>query len=307
VKSYLKIIVLIFVAAFLILFLAFDNPLDLLLQNWIITPIAFIAAGFANATAIGGGFLFVPLFIFVFGLTPLVALKLSLATQAFGMSAGAIGWGRAFIDPVALVFGGIASMAGMGIGTLVLQLPSELIKPAFGWISFLIFVALVLEFRFGSGAQNERIARWDWRLLGYVVALFIGGMVTAWTAIGVGEFAAVYLLFVYGIRIEVSIATGVAILALDSVLGLAMHAYLGGIPWEFVMFTAPGVLVGGYTGARVGRYLEQRAFIRDRPLGDYQYSPLKTIFLIIIFVDSVSILGNHYFMPSADVLIEIFD
>ena len=196
--------VLILTTAFLILILAFDEPLGILRQNWIITPIAYVAAAFANATAIGGGFLFVPLFIFVYGLTPLVALKLSLATQAFGMSAGTLGWGRSFIDPLALVAGGLASLAGMALGTLVLKVPGELVKPAFGWISFFIFVAVLLEFRFGGGAQNQGISRWDWRLPGYVIVMVVGGMVTGWTAIAVGEFAAVYLLFVYGIRIEVA-------------------------------------------------------------------------------------------------------
>ena len=41
----------------------------------ILTLVAFFAASVANATAIGGGFLFMPLFIFVYKLAPAVALK----------------------------------------------------------------------------------------------------------------------------------------------------------------------------------------------------------------------------------------
>ena len=52
----------------------------------LLTLVAFFAASVANATAIGGGFLFMPLFIFVYQLAPPLALKLSIATQAFGMS-----------------------------------------------------------------------------------------------------------------------------------------------------------------------------------------------------------------------------
>lgn len=304
-KKFFRLAVVVLVAAALVLFVAIDEPLALLRQNWIVTPVAFLAAAFANATALGGGFLFVPLFIYVYGLTPLIALKLSLATQAFGMSAGAIGWSRIFIDPIAVLVGGLASLAGVAMGTLVLQVPSEMIKPAFGWCSFAIFVALLLELRFGGGAHNHRITQLDWRLCGYAVAAFAGGVVTAWTAIGVGEFVAIYLLFVYGIRIEVSIATGVAILALDSILGLALHGVLGGIPWELLLFTAPGVLLGGYSGAKAGKFLEQRT----RSLGivspDFQHSPLKLLFAAIILVDSISILANHYFFGSGVALVGV--
>ena len=64
----------------------------------LLTMVAFIAASVANATAIGGGFLFMPLFIFIYQLTPPLALKLSIATQAFGMTSGALTWGRKYID-----------------------------------------------------------------------------------------------------------------------------------------------------------------------------------------------------------------
>jgi uncharacterized membrane protein YfcA len=299
--------VVVLLVAFLVLVSTIDDPIELLRQNWFITPIAFLAAAFANATAIGGGFLFIPLFIFVYGLTPLVALKLSLATQAFGMTSGAIGWSRQFIDPVALLVGGLASLAGVAFGTLVLLAPSEMIKPAFGWSSFLIFVALLLELRFGSGAQNQRISQLDWRLYGYAIVAFIGGLVTAWTAIGVGEFVAIYLLFVYGIRIEVSIATGVAILALDSILGLALHGYLGGVPWDLLLFTAPGVLLGGYSGAKAGKYLEYRTRSSGVFHPDFQHSPLKLLFAAIILIDSMSILANHYLVNSRTVLVGVFD
>ena len=52
----------------------------------LLTVLAFLTASVANATAIGGGFLFMPLFIFIYQLAPVMALKLSIATQAFGMT-----------------------------------------------------------------------------------------------------------------------------------------------------------------------------------------------------------------------------
>ena len=73
------------IVAVLVLFVCYENSWQLLAERWFITPLAVVAAAFANATAVGGGFLFVPLFIFSIGLSAKSAMKLSIATQAFGI------------------------------------------------------------------------------------------------------------------------------------------------------------------------------------------------------------------------------
>ena len=44
----------------------------------------------------------------------------------------------------------------------------------------------------------------------FVLAAF-AGLVTGWTAIGVGEVVALYLLFFYRLRLDIAIGTGVAV------------------------------------------------------------------------------------------------
>ena len=95
----------------------------------LLTLVAFFAASVANATAIGGGFLFMPLFIFVYQLAPPLALKLSIATQAFGMSSGALTWGRDYIDKNAFILASVASISGVWFATYHFAAPSGYIKP----------------------------------------------------------------------------------------------------------------------------------------------------------------------------------
>lgn len=296
-KKLLLAATLVLSAAVLVIFTMFDNPWEMIRSNAIITPVAFVAAAFANATAVGGGFLFVPLFIYVYGLTPLVALKLSLATQAFGMTSGSLGWSKKFIDARGFLVGGAASLVGMYLGTYEWQIASEDIKPVFGWVSMIIFTAIMLEIYFGKGSQELSIKTlWDLKLPGFIIATFFGGILTAWTAIGVGEVVALYLLFVYKIRMDISIGTGVAVLAVDSIAGLIFHSDLGGIPWDLLVFTAPGVMLGGFFGARVGRFVEQKVLSPksgDKPAKQGQ-SPLKWVFSLIVLVDGASILTNFY-------------
>ena len=270
---------------------------EFVFEHAVIVPVAFVAAVIANATAIGGGFLFIPLFIFGYGISPVAALKLSIATQAFGMTSGAVGWSKKFIDGQALLIGGGASLFGMAAGSYVWVIPSEIIKPVFGLLSIAIFVAIMLEIRYGGASTRQGIdGPLDGRIVGLILLSFVGGLVTAWVAIGVGEIVALYLLFVYRVRIDTSIGTGVAVLALDSILGLLIHSDLGGVPWSLLAFTVPGVLLGGFTGARLGRYLEKRPAQVDCSVSAQSGSSLKWLFSMVILIDGVSILGHSILM-----------
>ncbi|MEE8059158.1 MAG: sulfite exporter TauE/SafE family protein [Pseudomonadales bacterium] len=274
----------------------FDDPMTLVAEKWIIVPVAFMAASVANATAIGGGFLFIPLFIYGYGLSPLVALKLTFATQSFGMTSGALGWGKRLIDGFALTVGGIASLLGMWVGSYYLQIPSEHIKPVFGWVSLFVFFIILLEIRYSKISQEVAVAkRGDIKLAGFLITTGAGGLITAWCGIGIGEFVVLYMLLVYKVTIEVSIATGVAMLALNSVLGFIFHSSLGAMPWEFLAFTVPGAVLGGFFGARFGKFIENK-FCKSKDIistGD-KFPALKYLFAVIILVDGGWMLFYSY-------------
>ncbi len=284
-----------------ILYAIFPDAELLLKRNWAITPVAVLAAAFANATAIGGGFLFIPLFIFGYGLSASQSLKLSLATQAFGMTSGAIGWSSGFIVGRALLIATVASSIGMYIGTFYLPVNAVQIKAIFGCVMVLTGLGLIVEMKFGERQHGLRIQGDSILRAGvFAVACFFGGLINSWVSLGIGEVVALYLLFVYRIRIDLAVATGVAALALDSIIGFALHFQIGGIPWEYLMFTAPGVVIGGRYGARVGRYLEARSRGHDtRRDGSRSsnYSPLKIVFAAVVILDGVAMLLETYLNP----------
>ena len=256
----------------------------------LLTLVAFFAASVANATAIGGGFLFMPLFIFVYHLAPPIALKLSIATQAFGMSSGALTWGRDYIDKNAFILASVASISGVWFATYHFAAPSGYIKPLFALISLGVFIALVIEMRL-KVTDQQQMARFSFNAIAifFVLAAFAGGLVTGWTAIGVGEVVALYLLFFYRLRLDKAIGTGVAVLAVSSIAGFIFHTDLGGIPWELLMFTVPGVILGGRYGVIAAKYLESTL---GQSSSDqlFKKSPLKFIFAMVILVDCMVIL-----------------
>ena len=118
---------------------------DALISNWPIFFIALLSATVANATAVGGGFIFLPLFSIGYGLGAVEALKLALSTQAFGMTSGAGSWPRNYIHWDILAIACVGCAIGMGIGTFYLQPSPEVIHIYFGWTSIGMGVALMVE------------------------------------------------------------------------------------------------------------------------------------------------------------------
>jgi len=277
----LKILVLLAALLFTALFV-FGNEAYL-------TLVSFFAASIANATAVGGGFLFMPLFIYIYKLAPVVALKLSIATQAFGMTSGALSWGRQYIDRKAFIVASTASILGVWFASFIWVVPSSYIKPLFAIISLGVFIALVLEMKYkeARGAGFFSLL-FNTSSMFFVISTFIGGLITGWTAIGVGEVVALYLLFVYRLNVDVAIGTGVAVLAASSIAGFVFHIILGGIPWDLLIFTVPGVILGGCYGAKLAKHLESRGGTTES-VNIKPASPLKLFFAAVILIDCIVI------------------
>lgn len=268
---------------------------SLLGEGIFLTITAFFAASVANATAIGGGFLFMPLFIFIYKLAPAVALKLSIATQAFGMTSGALAWGRKYIDKRAFILASSASILGVWVATYLWVVPSNYIKPLFALISMGVFFALILEMKL-KVVDEQQAAKFTLNLISvfFVFSAFAGGLITGWTAIGVGEVVALYLLFFYRLRLDIAIGTGVAVLAVSSIVGLMFHLHLGGIPLELLAFTVPGVILGGRYGAKMAKHIEAEVK-QSASRNIIKKSPLKLIFAVVILLDCIVILISELF------------
>ncbi|WCN11180.1 sulfite exporter TauE/SafE family protein [Marinomonas mediterranea] len=277
-----------------VLFGVMDNPTWLLQENWPIIFIAFASAAVANATAVGGGFIFLPLFSFAYSLSAAEALKLALATQAFGMSSGALGWSKKVIDFHFLKLGAGAGVLGMFIGTFLFTPPGHLIHNIFGYASIVVSLALFIEMIYIRKTDKTVFDEPNHSLVEFCIWALLGGLITAWTSIGIGEVVALWLLFRAKQSIVKSVATGVAVLAICSISGLLFHIYEGGIVWEYLIFTAPGVLLGGRAGALLGKRMagvkkQQEPHIHN----DNKGFGLKLFVALVIFADGIVVIFNQ--------------
>ena len=82
-------------------------------------------------------------------------------------------------------------------------------------------------------------------LLGLPFIGFLGGVITAWLSVGVGELVAVYLI-IRGFNVTMSIAIAVILSAFTVWSALPYHAFIGeSIVWQVVLFAGAGAIVGG--------------------------------------------------------------
>lgn len=230
---------------------AFPDPVGLAARNWPLLFVGVAGAMIGNATAVGGGLVFIPVVMFAFHLSPVESLKLALVSQAFGMTSGAIGWLRRGAVPLnALPVAVPALMVGGAISTLLIHPRPLLVKGLFGPVSILVglLTLYMLERHPGQRDVPNRA------LPGLAVVALVGGVLTGWVAIGEGEVVAAFLMLRYGLEPERGIGLGATLLAFNSIFLGGLHAFVvGGVPWEMAAFTMLGCAWGG----RLGPFLAQ--------------------------------------------------
>ena len=243
-----------FTAAWLAVYLyAFPDPVGLAARNWPLFLVGVAGATLGNATAVGGGLVFIPALMFGWQLGPVEALKLALVSQSIGMTSGAIGWFRRGEVPLkALPVTVPPLVVGALISTLVIQPNPLLVKGLFGPMSILVgcITLYLLEHR----ARCREVPRSAYP--GLAAVSLVGGMLTGWVAIGEGEVVAAFLMLRYGLDPRRGIGLGTALLSINSILLALIHGlFLGGVPWELAVFTMLGCAFGGRLGPFVAQWV----------------------------------------------------
>jgi len=259
------------------------DPLGLLRQNWVFIPVGFCGAVLGNISAVGGGIVFIPVMMLVFQLPAVVALKIALASQSWGMTSGAIGWLQKRVVPVrALKLAVPALLLGSSISSLVIHPTALLVKLLFGPVSILLGVLTIVLSRRAAGRVPlpDIPAR---ATVPLIVVAFVGGLITGWIAIGEGELVAALLMLCYGVDAAACIGLGVVLLSINSIFLALLHQFLlGGIPWSIAAFTGLGCVFG----ARLAPFLSKRS----NPI------VLKMIFAVVAICDGLLFIAQYFFL-----------
>ncbi len=261
---------------------------------WFLLPIAVVIAAIANGAGIGGATFFSPLFILVLGLEPQVAIGVALITEVFGFASGVTAHARArTIDwkvarmlatvsiPTAVIGSLLAGSISPDLLKIILGLGLAVIAFAFirhrdhesedAAISRGENLAHPAVHRVVITRQGERIEyqlcrRNEGRWFAGLGGLFVGLIST-----GLGELNSYALVMRCRIPTRVTVAISVVVVAVTALAAGVTHmvgflqedASTIDTVLSIVIFTVPGVLIGGQLGPQITSRVPEMTLLRS--------------------------------------------
>jgi uncharacterized membrane protein YfcA len=234
--------------------------------------LGLLGAIFANATGAGGGVVFVPFFNQLeFSVATSVAT--SFAIQCCGMTAGALTWLafykqlKASNQPESVYWQPLSKILLLTVPSSFLGLWMVQINPQFfahfsdptslhtGFGLFSIGLAVTIfatVFLLSNQSFTTQLSLLDYIALPFIA--LVGGGITAWLSIGVGELVAVYLI-ICRFNVTFAIAAAVILSALTVWAGIVFHILITqAVYWPVVLFAGAGAIVGGILAKQLVLY-----------------------------------------------------
>ena len=260
------------------------------LEYWFMLPAAFAIATIAMASGIGGATFFSPLFILALRLPPEVAIGTALVTEIFGFGSGLLAYGRqrvidyklgllmlAATVPLAILGTVLAGVIEPGILKVVLGVGlaavaiSFLHAPREEEVEALSAAAIEEAKKHGADTcltakDGEEICyRVDRKVQGMVTA-GVGGLFVGLISTGLGELNDYFLLRRCKVPSRVGVATSVFVIAVTVLVASGSHVvrFVETGPEtllqvaSIVVFTAPGVVIGGQVGPAIASRIPDR-------------------------------------------------
>jgi len=260
-------------------------------------PVAVVVATVAMASGVEGATFFAPLFLLGMGLSPEVAIGTGLITEVFGFASGVTAYVRKrLIDyrlaGTLLVVTVPAALLGSWLTSVF---DPEILKAILGTGLFVLAFTFLRPSQSGDGAGTGETATGDeepkadqscvvtaegeeicYTVSNRVEAMAgagVGAVFMGMIATGLGEMNGYFLLKRCKVPSRVAVATSVLVVAVSALVAAAGHLVgffrSGGedLPTvlSLVIWTVPGVIIGGQLGAAVASRISQHAL--ERGLG----------------------------------------
>ena len=215
----------------------------------------------------GGSILTVPIFVYVLGFDPKLAIAMSLPVIGVTSLVGAVGhWKAGNVHLRTAIYFGVIAMVGAFAGAKGARFLSGAVQLAM--LAVIMLAAAAMMFRSarqtpaGNAAGTESTRAMPVALL-VPVALTVG-VITGLVGIGGGFLVVPSLVLLARAPMKQAVGTSLLVIAMNSAAGFA--GYLGqvAIPWAFVSgFTTiavVGILIGTYGTRFVSQRMLKQAF-----------------------------------------------
>ncbi len=266
-------------------------------EYWYMLPISVVIATIAMASGVGGATFFAPIFLLALRLPPEIAIGVGLITEVFGFTSGLTAYMRRRLVDFRLAGTMLAASIPLAIVGVVAAnyIEPDILKAILGMGLLAVAFSLLRapeheEIRSLDSAIDEEQATQNPETcitsatgekfcytvcnkpLGMLVAS-LGGFFTGMISTGLGELNSYFLLQRCRVPSKVAVATSVfavALTALSAATGhLVQFLSAGGDELQtvlnLVIFTAPGVVIGGQLGPLLATRISQHTL--EKSLG----------------------------------------
>lgn len=238
---------------------------------WFMFPISVVVAIIANSSGFSGGVLFQPFYNLVLNIPVANSVATGIATETVGMASGAM---RYFIqDKIERAVGLVLVMLvipGVVIGQHILTIiHPDILRFLLGVVLLILATMQLVSVVQNKFGHKKNIPVED--IYPFMWAPVVGGFFSATTGTGMCEISQPLLERGLDVQTKRSNATAIWVEAMGDTIITILNLQAGMILWNILMFSGPGVIIGGQIGPIVAKYMPERA--------------LKVIFSIaIIFI-----------------------
>jgi uncharacterized membrane protein YfcA len=210
----------------------------------------------------GGSILTVPIFVYVLGYDPKLAIVMSLPVVGVTSLVGAIGhWHSGNVHLKTAGLFGVVAMAGAYVGARLAVFLNGALQ-----LSLLAAVMLIAAISMFRSARRSPPAATDTRVaepvmslaLLLVVALCVG-LMTGIVGIGGGFLVVPALVLLAHVPMKQAVGTSLLVIAMNCASGFAGYAGQVLVPWAFLAGFAGVAVLGILAGTYLVRYVSQRA------------------------------------------------
>ena len=236
-----------------------------MLATLLYIPIGLVVAIYGTIIGAGGGFILVPLLMFLFPSdAPSMITAASLAVIFANSASGTIAYARMKrISYRTGILFALTTIPGALLGSYLTGfIPRKVFGAVFGGLLVAVAVFLALTRRNSSKASTARDTRTPCRTtiwLGMALSLPIG-VVSSLVGIGGGIIHVPVLAYLFGFPVHIATATSHFVLVFTSLAGVVMHIIDGTWPAHPLrdLCLAIGVIGGAQLGAVIARKVSSR-------------------------------------------------
>jgi hypothetical protein len=257
-----------------------------LIDQLLVVGISLAAGAIGAILGLGGGFIIVPMLVFILGLSAQVSAGTSLLALVFTALSGTIGytWQRRIDYRLGLSLA-IPSAPGAILGSVAsAYVTSKMVTVLFG--CFMILVSIYIVLGTPPKSSGTEVTGWRRRLvdrdgkefeftvrhLAFAYPLvFLAGVIAGFFGVGGGALQVPVMIMLLGVPAEIATATSALMIIASALTGAMTHIQLGSVAYEFAPFIIASVIVGAQIGVQIQRRTGGRTLRR-----------LFAFFLIII-------------------------